>query len=45
MCLGEIERLTRRYTSEIAEVIGPALKPGGLSGFQYYGKGRAVLIR
>lgn len=29
----------------LAEVIGPALKPGNLSGFQYYGKGRAVLIR
>ena len=29
----------------IAEVVGPALKPGNLSGFQYYGKGRAVLIR
>lgn len=29
----------------LAEVVGPALKPGGLSGFQYYGKARAVLIR
>ena len=28
-----------------AEVIGPALRPGNLSGFQYYGKDRAVLIR
>ncbi len=28
-----------------AEVIGPALRPGNLSGFQYYGRDRAVLIR
>ena len=28
-----------------AEVIGPALRPGNLTGFQYYGKDRAVLIR
>ena len=28
-----------------AEVIGPALRPGNLSGFQFYGKDRAVLIR
>lgn len=28
-----------------AEVIGPALRPGSLSAFQYYGKDRAVLIR
>lgn len=28
-----------------AEVIGPALRPGNLSGFQYYGKDKAVLIQ
>ncbi|MEY4239527.1 MAG: hypothetical protein RL339_2128 [Pseudomonadota bacterium] len=28
-----------------AEVIGPALRPDNLSGFQYFGKDRAVLIR
>lgn len=28
-----------------AEVIGPALRPGGFNSFQYYSKGRAVLIR
>lgn len=28
-----------------AEVIGPALRPDNLSGFQYYGRDRAVLIR
>lgn len=28
-----------------AEVIGPALRPDNLSGFQFYGKDRAVLIR
>ena len=28
-----------------AEVIGPALRPGNLTGFQYFGRDRAVLIR
>lgn len=28
-----------------AEVIGPALRPGNLTGFQYYARGKAVLIR
>lgn len=28
-----------------AEVIGPAVRPDGTTGFQYYGRNRAVLIR